>query len=246
MYVPEQYRPRDASWTLELIRSNPLALLVTNGPQHPWATHVPVLFAEEPDGPEGPDGLDATGDDLVGRRLLGHLNLMNPHWEALAGAGHALLVFQGPGSYVSPTVYETAPAAPTWDFTSVHVHGALRLIDDPDDLRKIVRATVRAYEREVGTDWDMSESLEYFERLLPGVRGFEIKIESVDSMFKLSQEQLPETVTKVIDSFRRSDGGRRQELATMIERAASDKPGDLASYRHPRVPREDEPCSAPC
>ncbi|MFB7668155.1 FMN-binding negative transcriptional regulator [Kitasatospora sp. NPDC056138] len=222
MYVPEQYRPQDASWTLELIRSNPLALLVTNGPQHPWATHVPVLLAEES------DGSHASGDDLVGRRILGHLNLLNPHWEALVEAGHALLVFQGPNSYVSPTVYEKAPAAPTWDFTSVHVHGALRLIDDPDDLRKIVQATVRTFEREVGTGWDMSGSLEYFERLLPGVRGFEIEIQSVDSMFKLSQEQPPETVTKVIDSFRRSDGSWQQELATMIERAASDQPGDLA------------------
>ncbi|MEU4120382.1 FMN-binding negative transcriptional regulator [Kitasatospora sp. NPDC028055] len=222
MYVPEQYRPQDPSWTLELIRSHPLALLATNGPQHPWATHVPVLLAEEP------DGSPASGDHLVGRRILGHLNVLNPHWEALAGVDHAVLVFQGPGSYLSPTVYEKSPAAPTWDFTSVHVHGALRLIDDPDELRGIVRATVRTFEREVGTGWDMSDSLEYFDRLLPGVRGFEIEVRSVDSMFKLSQEQPPEVVAKVIDNFRRDDGSRRRELAAMIERAASDEPGDLA------------------
>ncbi|MEW1804031.1 FMN-binding negative transcriptional regulator, partial [Streptomyces virginiae] len=28
-------------------------------------------------------------------------------------------------SYVSPTVYEKSPAAPTWDFTSVHVRGVV-------------------------------------------------------------------------------------------------------------------------
>ncbi|MFF7459706.1 FMN-binding negative transcriptional regulator [Kitasatospora sp. NPDC008115] len=222
MYVPEQYRPQDPSWALELIRSNPLALLVTNGPQHPWATHVPVLLAEEPDSAQVP------GEDLVGRRILGHMNLLNPHWEALSEAGHALLVFQGPDSYVSPTVYERVPAAPTWDFTSVHVHGALRVIEDPDVLRKIARATVRAFEREVGTGWDMTGSLDYFERLLPGIRGFEIEVQSVDSMFKLSQEQPPETVAKVVHNFRRSDGNRRHELAAMIERAASGPSGDLA------------------
>ncbi|MFJ8159294.1 FMN-binding negative transcriptional regulator [Streptomyces sp. NPDC096136] len=222
MYVPEQYEAQDPSWTRELIRSNPLALLVTNGREQPWATHVPVILADESNGSDG------TQDDLVGRRILGHMNLLNPHWAALSETDQALLVFHGPGSYVSPTVYERTPAAPTWDFASVHVHGTLRVIDEPDRLREIMHATVRAFETDVGTGWDMTGSLEYFERLLPGVRGFEIAVRGVDSMFKLSQEQPAETVTKVIDNFRGSEVNRQQELAALIERAACGTPDHTA------------------
>lgn len=163
---------------------------------------------------------DDLGEDLVGQHIRGHVNRLNPHWKALSETEHALLVFQGPGSYVSPTVYGTSPAAPTWDFSSVHVHGVIEVIDDPKELRQLVRATVRVFEREVGTGWDMNGSLEYFDRLLPGIGGFQMEIRGVDSMFKLSQEQPPQTVAKVVDAFRACP--REQELADLVERAAAD------------------------
>ncbi|WP_372343069.1 FMN-binding negative transcriptional regulator [Streptomyces sp. KL116D] len=67
---------------------------------------------------------DPTGE-LPGTTLLGHLNRANPHWAALETGSVLLLTFTGPHSYVSPTVYEKSPAAPTWNFTSVHVRGVV-------------------------------------------------------------------------------------------------------------------------
>src|SRR5687767_1479052 len=98
MFVPPFYREPDASWMVDLVRGNPLALAVTNGdPQEgPFATHLPVIFDPEASG-------DVQGE-LVGATLLGHLNRANPHWSALQDGELVLLTFTGPHSYVSPTV----------------------------------------------------------------------------------------------------------------------------------------------
>jgi transcriptional regulator len=156
--------------------------------------------------------------DLTGGRIYGHLNQANPHWAALESGSAATLIFQGPNGYVSPSVYRTAPAAPTWNFTAVHLHGTVRRIEDREQTMRIVCATVRALERRLGTDWDMSGSTDYFRKLLPGVGAFVIEIESVDGMFKLSQEQVPEIRRRTSTAFSASERGLHRELAAMMNR----------------------------
>src|SRR5262245_42729466 len=102
MYVPDCYRPRSPSWNSDLVRLFPLAILVSDGPRRPFATHLPTLLAEDLDGAGPPPGTDLTGG-----RIYGHLNRQNPHWAALKPGSAATLIFQGPNGYVSPTVYQT-------------------------------------------------------------------------------------------------------------------------------------------
>lgn len=213
MFVPAQYREPDSSWMVDLIRRNPLALLVTDGgaQRGPYATHLPVI--EDPEATPG-----AFGDDLSGAVLLGHMNRENPHWRALEDGQVVLLVFTGPHGYISPTVYKKTPAAPTWDFTAVHVHGTVRKIDSLEETLGVVKSTVRNFEAGLGTGWDMTESLDYFRQLAPGVGAFRITVTGAESMFKLSQEQQPETRCLVRDSFAGREDGRHRETAELIAR----------------------------
>ena len=206
MYVPEIYRPPDRAWAVELVRDNPLALLVTDGPGGPYATHLPTVLPP------------LSGGELTGVRMHGHLNRANPHWPALAGAGRALLVFQGPHGYVSPTVYGTDPAAPTWNFTAVHLRGAVSVVSDREETLDVIRRTVAALERRAGTGWDMTRSLGYFDELLPGVGAFRLDVETVDCMVKLSQEKPAEVRERVIRAFRSSGRGLDRELAALMAR----------------------------
>jgi transcriptional regulator len=208
MHVPEQYRAPDPSWELGLIQAYPLALLVTNGPQGPSASHVPVILQAE----AGP----AEGAGLRGLVLTGHMNRKNPHWERLTARSQGVLVFQGPHSYVSPTYYEKTPAAPTWNFTVVHARGRVSTIDDPAATLKIVESTVSAFEARFGAEWDKSGSAGYFDELLPGVGAFEMTVDSVESMFKLSQEQHPDIRLKVCSAFAEDEVVRRRRLAELM------------------------------
>lgn len=213
MFVPEVYRPLDPAWSRELIRANPLATLVTLGPQGPLVTHLPAILRA--DG----DGEDHSSADVADLTLFGHLNRANPHWRTLVDGTDATLVFHGPGCYVSPAVYQIEPAAPTWDFAVVHVHGRLTPIAGSAATLAVVRTTARLLEQRFGRGWDSTGSLEYFDDLLPGVGAFEVRVTSVDAMFKLSQEKEPEIRRRVRDAFAETDGPLHRELADLIDRA---------------------------
>ncbi|MEV6977958.1 FMN-binding negative transcriptional regulator [Kitasatospora sp. NPDC093806] len=212
MFVPELYRPQDPAWVLEVIRAHPLATMLVNGPEEPFATHLPVIPAEET------LALGGGESGLVGATLLGHLNRSNPHWAALAEGTDAVLVFQGPHGYVSPTVYRTTPAAPTWNFVTVHVHGRVEPLAAGAETLAVVRETVRTFERDLGTGWDMTESLSYFEEIAPAVGAFRFTVTAAEGMFKLSQEKTPEVRKLVADSFEASGHGRHRELAAAMHR----------------------------
>uniref|UniRef100_A0AAU2V621 FMN-binding negative transcriptional regulator n=1 Tax=Streptomyces sp. NBC_00003 TaxID=2903608 RepID=A0AAU2V621_9ACTN len=215
MFVPAPYRQPSASWMVDILRGNPLALMTSNGPADagPYATHLPVI--------KDPAWTGEWSADLSGARLLGHMNRANPHWKAMADGTPVLLTFTGPHAYVSPTVYKTTPAAPTWDFTSVHVHGTLRKIE-PDgageQTLEIVRSTVRTFEGDFGNSWDMSESQDYFRKILPAVGGFRVEVSGAEGMFKLSQEQDPHVRERVRENFASRDSDAHRSAARLMER----------------------------
>ncbi|WP_432137802.1 MULTISPECIES: FMN-binding negative transcriptional regulator [unclassified Streptomyces] len=212
MFVPSHYREPDGSWIADLIRRNPLALAVTNGsPQEgPFATHLPVI----PD----PGTTGEWPDDLVGATLLGHMNRANPHWRALNTGDVVLLAFTGPHAYVSPTVYGTSPAAPTWNFTSAHVRGVVEKIGSVEETLGVVRATALSFEERFGAGWDQSESIDYFRSIVSGVGAFRISVTGAQGMFKLSQEQPAEVRERVRESFGGRACTRHRETAELMSR----------------------------
>jgi transcriptional regulator len=219
MYVPDEYTPPDPSWVTDLVHRNPLALLASNGAGAPHATHVPVIPQSE-----------TPSADLRGTVLIGHMNRANLHWRALAGGGPALLVFTGPHGYVSPSVYRTTPAAPTWNFTAVHVRGHLRPLTGRSETIDVIKATVRRLESRFGTGWDMTASLDYFARILPGVGAFELTVDSAEAMFKLSQEQTPEIRAHVHRSFANSDSTVHNRLSELMSTLDGSPDGSRSAY----------------
>ncbi|MGW2707300.1 FMN-binding negative transcriptional regulator [Streptomyces sp. NPDC001340] len=215
LFVPGPYREPDASWAVDLVRSFPLAVLMTNGSNNdvPFATHLPLIL--DPETTEHPPA------DLTGTTLLGHMNRANPHWPSLQDGMRVLAVFTGAHAYVSPTVYAKTPAAPTWNFTSVHVHGVLSRLDAEAAAERtlgVVQSTVRAFEARFGDNWDMSSSVDYFRQIVSAVGAFRIEVDRVDSMFKLSQEQNPETSDRVRRAFAQSACTRHRDVAELMSR----------------------------
>ncbi|WP_260333404.1 FMN-binding negative transcriptional regulator [Streptomyces beigongshangae] len=212
MFVPGHYRESDVSWMVDLMRENPLALMASNGSSAdgPFATHLPVIT--------DPRWEELPAPDLAGMPLLGHMNRANPHWAALDTGTVILLTFTGPHAYVSPAVYGVTPAAPTWNFTSVHVHGVVERINSTEDTLGVVQATVRAFEKEFGEGWDMSESVDYFRKIVPGVGAFRVRVTKAEGMFKLSQEQRSEVRERVVRSFAARGCTRHAQTADLMSR----------------------------
>ncbi|ROP31311.1 PaiB family negative transcriptional regulator [Couchioplanes caeruleus] len=216
MFVPGMYREPEAQWIFELMRRNPLALLMTNGTDAdgPFGTHLPVI----------PDpGLPAEeSTDLTGMTLLGHMNRGNPQWKALRPGMPAVLSFAGPHGYVSPALYPPVPAAPTWNYTAAQVRGVLEPIESAEETLSVVRSTAGALEADFGYGWDMAESIGHFRKILPAVGAFRFTVTRAAAIFKLSQEQSSETRERVCRNFQETPG-RHREVADYMSRLAEAK-----------------------
>jgi transcriptional regulator len=213
MFVPGQYRQPDDTWLVEIARKNPLALMLTNGDGAvgPYATHLAVILPRSPP-------MSSWPADLAGSTMLGHMNRANPHWRALHAGIRSVLVFTGPHGYVSPSVYGYDPAAPTWNYTAVHVHGAVHPIDSPEETMDVVWSTARTFESDFGAGRDMSGSIDYFRRILPGVGAFRFTVSKAEGMFKLSQEQDPQVRERVREHFAGQDSCHYRAAADLMKR----------------------------
>lgn len=223
MFIPAPYREPPTGRTVELIRQNPLALLVTVRAESDGvlASHVPIIMDPDESEVARASSSKHADKDEHPLMLLGHMNRANPHWKAIE-CGEALAVFTGPNSYVSPTLYATTPAAPTWDFTAVHVRGNLEPLEQGEPTLEVVTATVRALEGQFGAEWNMESSLAYFHSILPAVGAFRFRVHQVESMFKLSQEQPAEVRERVRQAF--ACGGDQRAAVARLMACPSQRP----------------------
>ena len=113
-------------------------------------------------------------------------------------------------------MYQTTPAAPTWNFTSVHAQCVLERIESLEETLQVVQHTVRSFESAFGAGWDMSQSLDYFRRIVPAVGAFRATVTRADGMFKLSQEQPPEVFDRVRCEFAGHESNRHRETARLM------------------------------
>ncbi|HXL88086.1 MAG TPA: FMN-binding negative transcriptional regulator [Streptosporangiaceae bacterium] len=206
MYVPQLYEAGSPEWLRMIVSDYPLAILTTNGETVPYATHLPIICPSADTG------------TLVGSTLLGHLNKANPHWRSLVLGTRGVLIFTGPNGYVSPEIYQSTPAAPTWDYVSVHLTGRIHALTGREDALEVVKRTVRDYEPRFGTGWDMDGSLGYFQQLSPAVGAFRFEVESAEGMFKLSQEKESPVRQRIVDSFLNSESGIARDLGKIMDR----------------------------
>ncbi len=186
MYVPPEFALDDPQAIEELLQTHDFGLLVTAGREGPEATHLPFLYDPE-------------------RRLVeGHLSRGNGQWrtlERLAAEGEqALLIVQGPHSYVSPRWYERPAAVPTWNYLAVHLYGTPRPIADPDRLTAQQARLAARYEDPA--DWTMAAvEPETLEKLMRGIYGFELPIARLQAKAKLSQNKTPGDRAGVVDAL---------------------------------------------
>ena len=110
---------------------------------------------------------------------------------------------------------------PTWDYIAVHAWGAVRLIEDPDELRTLVDRLTRRHEAERADPWNVADAPESYVRdQLRGIVGLEIAIARIEGKWKLGQNRPRADIEGAIDGLESSgDPADRATAAAM--RAAS-------------------------
>ena len=154
MYIPSPYKNLNKDQIKAFIQENSFATLILNnsnkvvdirdsetpdemekGPivelsqiREKLARHIP--FEVDVDSNHYNDGQNF-------KTLTGHMATHYPIYKCFNDGDEALLTFQGPHSYVSPTWYDNLEAA-TWNYISIHVYGTIEKLDTKESAKRTV------------------------------------------------------------------------------------------------------------
>ncbi len=212
MYTPNFNEVTDRAILLEAMRQYSFAILFGPGKDGaPTATHLP-LVVHDPSQAEGDFGT-----------LEGHFALANPHWKSLANH-ETLVVFSGPHTYVSPTLYENPKSVPTRNYIAIHASGPLEILeDDPNDPAstherkdKLLKNLIALHEPAYAAQWN-ELPISYRISMTSGIVGFRIPIRKLEGKFKLSQNR-PEIDRQTIKKAHSQGTPDQQQLAAWMTR----------------------------
>jgi transcriptional regulator len=178
VYQPPHFREEDLSRKQDFVRAFPFGLLVTAGGGGLMANGLPWL-------------LEAGAGAGV---LRGHVARANGQWRDCVGGTDALVVFQGPDHYISPSWYptkqETHKVVPTWNYAMVQARGIARAIEDPAWLHAQIRGLTDMMEGRRPEPWAVDDApAPFVEAQVRGIVGIEIEITALDGKWKASQNR---------------------------------------------------------
>lgn len=154
---------------LEVIKTYPLATIISISENKPLITHLPLIYRES-------DG-----------KLIGHIDIYNPQTPLLKNDNDITIIFSGPQCYISPTVYSTTQL-PTWNYIKVHLKGKVEAIESKEALKEsliIMTEFLEAPEHNYILEPDNPR----MERALDYIKMFAITITEWEGKFKLSQDK---------------------------------------------------------
>ena len=204
MYTPKFNQVSDRLLLIEAMQANSFAVLFgpltgQEIPGSPIATHLPLIVKDA-----GTHGL-----------LEGHFAKANRHWQALAGR-ETLVVFSGPHSYVSPTLYVDPLSVPTWNYIAIHACGTLQLVEDEAGKAALIEGLIALHEPAYAEQWRAMP--DGFRRtMLAGIVGFHIPIARIEGKFKLSQNR-PEADRRNVHAAHAAGTLDQQSLAAWMDR----------------------------
>ena len=170
-YPPKIHQDNNKEHIIEVIKTYPLATIISVKDNEPLVTHLPLIFREE-------DG-----------KLSGHIDIYNPQANLLKDDNDITVIFSGPQCYISPSVYTTTQL-PTWNYIKVHLKGTVKAIESKESLKESLIIMTEFLE-EPDHKFVLEHGNPKMERLLDYIKMFEITINDWEGKFKLSQDKKP-------------------------------------------------------
>ncbi|MDN3724823.1 FMN-binding negative transcriptional regulator [Aequorivita sp. SDUM287046] len=172
MYPPPHHQSHEIVKMISVIKHFPLGMLLSAKDGKPFVTHIPIIYNE------------------TSKKLVAHIDRSNPQMETLIDGDEVTLVFKGPDTYISPSVY-TTPHLPTWNYIIVHITGKVKLINDPEAAKQTMVDMTEFLEGEA-QKFELKKDDTRMERLINYIQAFEIEITNWEGKFKLSQDKIPQ------------------------------------------------------
>jgi len=168
-YPPKYHQEHDQNRMIEVIKTYPLATLISVDNNKPLITHLPLILE---------DG-----------KLIGHIDKFNPQAELLKNNNAITILFSGPQCYISPSVYNTTQL-PTWNYIRVHLKGTVEAIESKAALKQSL-ITMTEFLEAPEHKYVLEPDNPRLDRNLDYIKMFTITITEWEGKFKLSQDKKP-------------------------------------------------------
>jgi transcriptional regulator len=203
VYIPPLHQEDRVDILHDAIRRTGLATLVTLTGDGLIASHVPMLLDPDP----APYGT-----------LLGHLARPNPQARGATPGVQALVIFQGPDAYITPSWYatkrETGKVVPTWNYVTIHAYGPVEFFPDTERLRAIVTRLTDRQEQARAEPWAVTDApADFIDGMLKGIVGFAVPITRLEGKWKMSQNRPAADRAGVIGGL---ENAGQEEVAALI------------------------------
>jgi transcriptional regulator len=157
--------------------------------------------------------------------LYGHVARANPIWREAVGQA-ALVIFQGPQLFVSPSWYptkrETGRVVPTWNYIVVHAHGRLRIIDDRTWVRSHLEQLTDAHDQHRDVPWKVTDApADYVDKMVSAVVGVEMPVERLIGKWKVSQNRSRPDREGVLEGLERDGTQTARVMADLVRQASA-------------------------
>ncbi len=124
--------------------------------------------------------------------------------------------------YITPSWYqtkrETGKVVPTYNYIVVHAHGAMRIFEDAEWLRKFVGGLTDRFEASRAQPWAITDAPEEFiAAQLRAIVGIEIPIARLIGKWKTSQNRPAMDQKGVVAGLRESEDAVAQAMAVAVE-----------------------------
>ena len=203
MYNLPYYKEPKEEVVKEFIDKHPFAFISgCDAENKPIVTQLPVFI-----------------ENRKGKKVLrGHLMKNTDHHKAFLHNQNVLAVFSGKHTYVSATWYSNPHTASTWNYMSVHAKGNIKFLGD-EELEEVLRMTSLHFENQNVESTTVYDNLpdSFKQRVMHAIVAFEIEIEELDTVFKLSQERDEVSYRNIIEKLKNQDFDA-QVIAKEIEK----------------------------
>lgn len=206
MYNFSYFKEKDKQTILDFIEENPFAFVTgsyLSGQQ--VATQIPILLEER-------------NGELF---LQGHIMRNTDHYKAFVENPNALIVFTGPSCYVSASWYSNPQIGSTWNYMSVHVSGQVNFMTN-EALIAFMRKLTLKFEKGNTQSLTFYDNLpeQFLSKMMPAIAGFEIKVEKLENVFKLSQNRDKKSYNNIISKLQEIGGSSALIANELIKRKA--------------------------
>ena len=197
MYRNPQFEEKDADKLIGFMQAHSFITLIGYDGEYPVATQIPVK-------------IELRNGDIY---LIGHVMKKTDHHHAYAKNENVLALFTGAHAYISASVYEDPAVASTWNYSSVQAKGKIKLLNDIETKEVIKELTNRYENPDTSRAAFHHMSEDYIEKNLKAISGFEILVQSMTGVFKLSQNHPMVNRASIIDHLSASEDSNDQQVA---------------------------------